>query len=73
MTSSGTPSGTLWAVRAAPGQTRPRRPPGRGAYSRPVLFSKRTYFGLVGSTSSRCTSFMISSIVASFLGKSKIS
>jgi hypothetical protein len=33
----------------ATGQTRPRRPPGRRAYSRPVLPSKRTHFGPVGS------------------------
>jgi len=31
------------------GQTRPRRPPSRRAYPRPVLLSKRTHFGPVGS------------------------
>src|SRR5260221_12638631 len=31
------------------GQTRPRRPPPWRAYARPVLLSKRTHFGPVGS------------------------
>src|SRR5258708_39117292 len=35
--------------RPALGQTRPRRPPPWLAYARPVLLSKRTHFGPVGS------------------------